>query len=44
MRGQEIGCRTIQIFTKNANQWAAKPLADADVEAFHETRASTGIC
>jgi len=42
-RGLEIGCRTLQIFTKNANQWAAKPLADTDVEAFHKARAATGL-
>jgi deoxyribonuclease-4 len=28
------GCETVQLFTKNANQWAGKPLADADVRTF----------
>ena len=32
----ELGCATLQIFTKNANQWAAKPLADSDVTAFRK--------
>lgn len=27
-------CGTLQLFTKNANQWAAKPIADADATAF----------
>jgi len=27
-------CGTVQIFTKNANQWAAKPLQDADISTF----------
>ena len=30
----EHGCGTVQIFTKNANQWAAKPLAEADIAEF----------
>src|SRR4051812_32558398 len=29
-----LGCATVQIFTKNASQWAGKPLADEDVRAF----------
>lgn len=42
-RGDELGCRTVQIFTKNANQWAAKPLAESDIEAFHDARKATGL-
>lgn len=30
----ELGMGTVQIFTKNANQWAAKPLADEQVAAW----------
>lgn len=30
-RGKTVGCQTIQIFTKNASQWKAKPLAEADI-------------
>lgn len=33
-RGEEIGCRVIQIFTANANQWRAKPISDARAAAF----------
>jgi deoxyribonuclease IV len=36
-RGLAVGCRTMQIFTKNANQWAARPLDPAVVRAFRET-------
>ena len=29
-------CGTLQIFTKNANQWAARPLADAEITTFRK--------
>jgi deoxyribonuclease-4 len=29
------GCEAFQVFTKSTNQWQAKPLTTADVEAFH---------
>ncbi len=29
-----LGLETLQLFTKNANQWACKPLAEADVKQF----------
>ena len=29
-----VGCDVVQVFTKNNNQWNAKPLTDADCEAF----------
>src|SRR5437763_13073567 len=31
-----LGCGTLQLFTKNANQWEAKPLTDEDVRAFRK--------
>jgi deoxyribonuclease-4 len=40
-RGQAIGCDALQVFVKNANAWAAKPLAEAEVRAFHDARAAT---
>jgi deoxyribonuclease-4 len=43
LRGQEVGCETIQIFTKNSNQWKAKPLAPAEVAVFRDTCQATGI-
>lgn len=30
----ELGCGTVQIFSKNSNQWAAKPLVEEDVKRF----------
>ena len=35
-RGKTAGCQTIQIFTKNASQWKAKPLAEADIDAWQK--------
>ncbi len=33
-RGQSVGCEVIQIFTKSSNQWAARALADDEVQRF----------
>ncbi|MDI6802637.1 MAG: deoxyribonuclease IV [Bacteroidota bacterium] len=30
-RGASVGCTTLQIFTKNNNQWNAKPLTDEEI-------------
>jgi deoxyribonuclease IV len=30
----ELSCGTLQIFTKNASQWNAKPLADSEIDTF----------
>ncbi|CAN5521719.1 deoxyribonuclease IV [soil metagenome] len=30
----ELQCETLQIFSKNASQWAAKPLTDGDIDTF----------
>ena len=35
-RAQDYAMTAVQVFTKNANQWAAKPLDPAVVERFHE--------
>lgn len=43
LSGKKVGCRTIQIFTKNNNQWNAKPLTQQEIEAFKKTREETGI-
>ena len=39
----ELGLDAVQIFTKNNNQWAAKPLGDEDVKLFREAIERTGI-
>ena len=38
-----LGMDTVQIFTKNNNQWRAKPLTDDDVRKFQEALQRTGI-
>ena len=43
LRGQDVGCDAIQIFTKSSNQWKAKPLADDEIERFHANQGQTGI-
>ena len=42
-RGKSVGCVAMQIFTKNSNQWAAKPLDDAEIARYKEQQAATGI-
>lgn len=42
-RGQSIGCDTIQIFTRNNNRWASKPIPPEEIERFHEQVKATGI-
>ncbi len=42
-RGQDLGCRTIQIFTRNATQWKAPPLSEEDVRSFKTMQKQTGI-
>ncbi len=41
--GQEVGCATIQIFTKNNNQWNAKPLTEEEIAEFKKQQKETGI-
>jgi deoxyribonuclease-4 len=38
-----FGFETVQLFTKNNNQWNAPPLTDAQVEAFRRALEETGI-
>jgi deoxyribonuclease IV len=42
-RGSKAGCRTIQVFLKNSNQWNAKPLTEQDRELFHQAQIQSGI-
>ncbi len=42
-RAENTGCEALQIFTKNSNQWRARPLDDAEVEAFRARAAASGI-
>jgi deoxyribonuclease IV len=43
VRGQEVGCEAMQIFTKNSNQWRAKPLTAPEVTAFRDACQAAGI-
>jgi len=35
-RGMIDGCECLQLFVKNSNRWAAKPLSDNDIEKYFE--------
>src|SRR5262245_4401400 len=39
----KAGCDIVQLFTKNTNQWRAKPISDDDVRLFGEAVEITGI-
>ncbi|MBI4841606.1 MAG: deoxyribonuclease IV [candidate division NC10 bacterium] len=43
LRGRQVGCDTIQVFTKSNRQWHAKRLSDREVEAFRANLLATGI-
>jgi len=40
---ESFGFATVQLFTKNNNQWKAAPLTEAHVAAFHSALEETGI-
>lgn len=42
-RGSKVGCQTIQIFTKNSNQWHAKSLMKEEIDLFFKEKERTGI-
>jgi deoxyribonuclease-4 len=42
-RGQQVGCAAVQIFTKQPNRWAARPIAPAEVAAFLKAKDETAI-
>jgi deoxyribonuclease-4 len=43
IRGQQVGCECIQIFTKSSRQWASKPFTSEEIETFKRNRKETGI-
>ncbi len=43
LRGQSVGCDAIAMFTKNNNQWRAKPLTPDDADRFNAALLETGI-
>lgn len=42
-RAKDAGCDCVQLFSKNNNQWAAKPLTDEDVSKFKNALKTLGI-
>jgi len=38
-----LRCGTVQLFTKNSNQWAGKPLTDSDIRRFREACVASGL-
>jgi deoxyribonuclease IV len=42
-RGRAAGCDAVQLFTRSARQWAARPIGEDDVRAFVAARRATGI-
>lgn len=42
-QGKDVGCETIQLFTKSSRQWAAKPLSEEEILRFRAAKAETGI-
>lgn len=43
LRGQEVGCDAIQIFTRSPRQWRPRALKDDEVLRFQQNRQDTGI-
>jgi deoxyribonuclease-4 len=43
LRGKAAGCRAIQVFTKSRGQWQARPLPDAEANAFRANLRASGI-
>lgn len=42
-RATSIGCRTLQVFTKNSNQWRAKPLTVGDIASYKTAESKSSI-
>ena len=42
-RARSIGCTALQVFTKNNNQWNAKPLTDDDIQNYKRKIADASI-
>jgi deoxyribonuclease-4 len=42
-RAVAAGCRALQVFTKNSNQWGGKPVVPADAATFREAASAAGL-
>ena len=43
LRGHEVACEAIQIFTRSPRQWRARVLEDEEIARFRRVQAKTGI-
>jgi len=43
LRGQDLGCTTIQLFTRSSNQWKERTLEETEIQLFREVREQTKI-
>jgi deoxyribonuclease-4 len=43
LQGKDVGCETVQIFTKSSRQWNAKPLSEEEIARFRTAKEETGI-
>ncbi|MCJ7509004.1 MAG: deoxyribonuclease IV, partial [candidate division Zixibacteria bacterium] len=43
LEGEQVGCNTIQIFTKSSNQWQTKSLNENEIERFYKEQERTKI-
>jgi deoxyribonuclease-4 len=43
LQGKEVGCDTVQLFTKSSRQWASKALNKEEIVNFHAAKQSTGF-
>ena len=43
IRGKQVGCECVQIFTKSSRQWASKPLSKEEIDIFKGNKIKTGI-
>ncbi len=43
LKGEEIGCTAIAVFTKSNRQWDAKPLTEESIALFKETQAGSPV-
>ncbi|MDE2179397.1 MAG: deoxyribonuclease IV [candidate division NC10 bacterium] len=43
LRGRQVGCRTIQLFTKSSNQWRARSLPSDEIHRFHANLQAAAI-
>jgi len=43
LQGKEVGCDTVQLFTKSSRQWVSKPLGKDEIARFHQAKKETGL-